>query len=74
MAERSPTDAIEIDYDPFNEFEVCGASYTPIYAGEPASVDPLTGIKYKPEFKGTVERIAQVCEIGGRGSGLRLTV
>ncbi|KAI7092901.1 hypothetical protein KC324_g21912, partial [Hortaea werneckii] len=32
-AERAgPTDPIEIDFDPFTEFTVCAASYTPIYA------------------------------------------
>jgi coatomer protein complex subunit alpha (xenin) len=29
--ERNPRNAIEISYDEFTPFEICAASYTPIY-------------------------------------------
>ncbi|EMC95760.1 hypothetical protein BAUCODRAFT_34527 [Baudoinia panamericana UAMH 10762] len=73
-AERGPTDAIEIEFDSFTEFDICGASYTPIYAGDASVSCPLTGIKFKPKYKGTVSPICEVCEIGKASSGLRLTV
>ncbi|KAF2772556.1 Coatomer, alpha subunit [Teratosphaeria nubilosa] len=73
-AERNPVDAVEVEFDAFNSFEVCAASFTPIYAGEPAVACPFTGVKYKPEYKGTVDRISEVTEIGKPASGLRLTV
>ncbi|KAI7121807.1 hypothetical protein KC316_g16712, partial [Hortaea werneckii] len=74
-AERAgPTDPIEIDFDPFTEFTVCAASYTPIYAGEASVACPFDGVQYQPQYKGTVCKVCEVCEVGGRGSGLRLVV
>ncbi|RMY77248.1 hypothetical protein D0863_01443 [Hortaea werneckii] len=53
-AERAgPTDPIEIDFDPFTEFTVCAASYTPIYAGEASVACPFDGVQYQPQYKGT---------------------
>jgi len=74
IAERSPTDAIEVEYDTFGEFEICAASYTPIYAGEPSVSCPLTGVKYHTKYKGSVCPISQITAIGAPASGLRLTV
>lgn len=74
QAERSPTDALDIEFDAFNEFDVCGASYTPIYAGEASSVCPFDGVKYQSRYKGTVCKVCGVCEVGKASSGLRLTV
>jgi coatomer protein complex subunit alpha (xenin) len=70
--ERTPTNAIDIEYDHFADFDICAASYTPIYAGQPFVQDPFTGAKYLPEYKGQVCRISQVTEIGAPASGLRL--
>ncbi|KAK0307450.1 hypothetical protein LTR01_005450 [Friedmanniomyces endolithicus] len=73
-AERSPTDALEIDFDSFTAFELCGGSYTPIFAGDAKVSCPFDGVKYLPKFKGTVCKVCGVCEVGKVGSGLRLTV
>jgi coatomer subunit alpha len=73
-AERSPTDAVDVEFDAFNQFDICAASYTPIYAGEPSVACPFTGVKYLPKYKGTVCKICEVCEVGKPASGLRLTV
>ncbi|KAI5777220.1 coatomer WD associated region-domain-containing protein [Geopyxis carbonaria] len=70
--ERTPTNAIDIEYDQFAEFDICAASYTPIYAGQPFVQDPFTGAKYLPKYKGQVCRISQVTEIGAPASGLRM--
>ena len=72
--ERSPGDALEIEFDPFAEFEVCGASYTPIYAGEQSVSCPYDGTKYQPKYKGTVCKVCEVCAIGAPSSGIRLTL
>ncbi|KAK4498415.1 hypothetical protein PRZ48_011073 [Zasmidium cellare] len=74
IAERSPTDPIEIEFDTFGEFDICGASYTPIYAGEASVASPFSGVKYHTKYKGTVCKIDDVAAIGAPSSGLRLTV
>ena len=34
--DRNPRNAVEISYDEFTAFEICAASYTPIYKGSSA--------------------------------------
>ncbi|KAJ5220344.1 hypothetical protein N7468_009548 [Penicillium chermesinum] len=74
QCERNPSDAIDIDFDQFAEFDICAASHTPIFSGSPFVTDPFTGAKYHPQYKGSVDRIAEVTEIGAPASGLRLFV
>ena len=31
--EKSPSDAVKLDYDPRNPFDVCSVTFTPIYRG-----------------------------------------
>lgn len=71
-AERNPSDAIEIDFDQFADFEICAASYTPIYGGSPSAACPYDGSKYHARYRGTVCRICEICQIGAPASGLRL--
>ena len=72
VAERNPADAIEIDFDQFADFEICAASHTPIYGGNPSVACPYDGSKYHNKYKGTVCKICEVCQIGAPASGLRL--
>lgn len=72
VAERNPSDAIEIDFDTFADFEICAASYTPIYGGSQSTSCPYDGSKYHGKYKGTVCKICEVCQIGAPASGLRL--
>jgi coatomer protein complex subunit alpha (xenin) len=72
VCERNPTDATEIDFDQFADFEICAASFTPIYGGSPSVACPYDGSKYHAKYKGTVCRICEVCQIGAPASGLRL--
>ncbi|KAF9892950.1 hypothetical protein FE257_000542 [Aspergillus nanangensis] len=74
QCERNPQDRIEIEFDQFAEFDICAASYSPIYSGSPSVSDPFTGAKYHEQYKGTVCRISEVTEIGAPASGLRLFV
>ncbi|PWY92664.1 coatomer subunit alpha [Aspergillus heteromorphus CBS 117.55] len=74
QCERSPQDKIDIEFDQFAEFDLCAASYTPIYGGSPSVSDPFTGAKYHEQYKGSVCRISEVTEIGAPASGLRLFV
>ncbi|KAL2000183.1 hypothetical protein VTN02DRAFT_3454 [Thermoascus thermophilus] len=74
QCERNPQDNIAIEFDQFAEFDICAASYTPIYSGSPSVSDPYTGAKYHEQYKGSVCRISDVTEIGAPASGLRLFV
>lgn len=72
QCERNPSDAIEIEFDQFAEFEVCAASHTPIYSGTSYESCAFDGSKYHSKYKGSVCRVCGVCEIGKNGSGLKL--
>lgn len=74
QCERNPSDQIDIEFDQFAEFDICAASYTPIFSGSPCVADPFTGAKYHEQYKGSVCRISEVTEIGAPASGLRLFV
>ncbi|XP_061177948.1 coatomer subunit alpha-like isoform X2 [Saccostrea echinata] len=71
--EKNPTDAHELKYDQHNPFDICAASYIPIYRGKPVVKCPLSGACYLPEFKGQVCRVTQVTEIGKDCIGLRIS-
>ncbi len=49
--DRNPRNAVEITYDEFTPFEICAATYTPIYKGSPSVRCPYTDAAYLPEFK-----------------------
>ncbi|KIJ32143.1 hypothetical protein M422DRAFT_266074 [Sphaerobolus stellatus SS14] len=68
--ERNPRNAIEISYDEFTDFEICGATFTPIYKGTPSVQCPYTGAQYLPEFKGKLDPLLGLTEIGAPTSGL----
>ncbi|KAK9448864.1 coatomer WD associated region-domain-containing protein [Limtongia smithiae] len=71
-ADQFGSDAVKIEYDPYAEFDVCAGSHTPIYAGAPFVIDPLTKSKFLPEFKGKISSISLISKVGAPASGLRL--
>lgn len=71
--EKNPVDEHELKYDQHNPFDICAATYTPIYRGKPVVKCPLSGSCYLPEFKGEVCRISKVTEIGKDCIGLRIS-
>ncbi|XP_048728495.1 coatomer subunit alpha-like [Ostrea edulis] len=71
--EKTPTDAHEVKYDQHNPFDICAATYVPIYRGKPVVKCQLSGACYLPEFKGEVCRVTQVTEIGKDCIGLRIS-
>ncbi|KAI0301648.1 coatomer subunit alpha-2 [Multifurca ochricompacta] len=68
--DRNPRDTVDISYDEFTEFEICAASYTPIYKGSPSVRCPYTDAAFLPEFKGTLDPLTCLTEIGVVASGL----
>jgi coatomer protein complex subunit alpha (xenin) len=68
--DRNPRNAVEISYDEFSPFDICAATYTPIYKGSPSVHCPYTDAAYLPQFKGHLDPLVQLAEIGGSASGL----
>ncbi|KAJ7634767.1 coatomer subunit alpha-2 [Roridomyces roridus] len=68
--ERNPRNAVDITYDEFTPFEICAASYTPIYKGSSAVYCPYMNAAYLPEFKGKLDPLIEMTEIGAVASGL----
>jgi coatomer protein complex subunit alpha (xenin) len=68
--DRNPRNAVEIAYDEFTSFEICAASLTPIYKGSPAVHCPYTDAPYQPKYKGQLDVLTQLTEIGATVSGL----
>ncbi|CDK25116.1 unnamed protein product [Kuraishia capsulata CBS 1993] len=66
------TDAIEIEFDPYAQFDICHATYSPIYQGSPIVTEALTGAKYRTSEKGKVCSITKITLIGAPASGLRI--
>lgn len=60
--EKTLTDAHQLNYDPHNPFDLCAASYTPLYRGRPVEKCPLSGACYCPPYKGQVCRVTQVSQ------------
>jgi len=71
--EKNPVDAHQLLYDEHNPFDICAASYRPIYRGKPVVKCPLSNACYLPEYKGEVCRVTKVTEIGKDCIGLRIS-
>jgi coatomer protein complex subunit alpha (xenin) len=69
-ADRNPRNAVEVPYDEFTAFEICAATFTPIYRGSPSVTCPYTNATYLPEFKGQLDPLLNLTEIGAAASGL----
>ncbi|VDM32758.1 unnamed protein product [Hydatigera taeniaeformis] len=72
ICDANPVDAFELAYDPRNPFEICPASFTPIYRGEECVREPLSGAAYRSEFKGQLCRVTKATEIGLAARGICL--
>ncbi|KAI8597622.1 Coatomer, alpha subunit [Dissophora ornata] len=70
VAERNPRDEIQLNYDQYNSFVVCGISYTPIYRGSPSVQCPYCRAHFKPEFQGNLCTICDISQVGGTGTGM----
>jgi len=70
--QKTPTNAHILLYDEFNPFDICSASYVPIYKGKPITKCQFSGASYLPEFKGQLCRVSKATEIGKDTIGLRI--
>ncbi|EMR08383.1 hypothetical protein PNEG_03223 [Pneumocystis murina B123] len=71
IGDRSPKDAIKINYDPFTDFDICAKSYTPIYKGNLKEICPFCGAKYLLKYKKTLCVICKISSIGASATGRR---
>jgi coatomer protein complex subunit alpha (xenin) len=71
--EKNLTDAIELEYDQHNPFDLCAASYTPIYRGKQVVKCPLSGACYLPQYQGEICRVTKSTKIGEDTVGLRIS-
>ncbi|KIO31399.1 hypothetical protein M407DRAFT_14100 [Tulasnella calospora MUT 4182] len=69
-AGQNGRDTVEISYNDFTDFDVCAASFTPIYKGSPLVKDPFTGACFLPDYLGKLSPLTEVTEIGAHASGL----
>lgn len=74
VCEKNPHDEHQLNYDEYNPFDICAASYVPIYRGNPVCKCPLSGAAYLPEFKGQLCRVTKATEIGKESLGLRISM
>ncbi|CAF1192527.1 unnamed protein product, partial [Adineta steineri] len=74
VCEKNPIDEQPMNYDQYNPFDICAASYVPIYRGNPVVKCPLSGAAYLPEYKGQLCRVTKATEIGKESLGLRISM
>lgn len=70
--DKNPVDEQQLAYDEHNPFDICAASFVPIYRGAECEVAPLSQAKYLPKYKGEVCRIDNVSQIGKSSAGLKI--
>ncbi|XP_006463326.1 hypothetical protein AGABI2DRAFT_73371 [Agaricus bisporus var. bisporus H97] len=68
--DRNPRNTVEISYDEFTSFDICAATYTPIYKGSPSVHCPYTDAAYLPECQGKLDPLMELTEIGAPAAGL----
>ncbi|KAI9497476.1 coatomer protein alpha subunit [Zychaea mexicana] len=74
VCERNLKDEIELNYDQYNPFVVCGISLEPIYRGSPTATCPYCRSSFKPEHEGKLCTICELSQIGAKASGLRIMI
>lgn len=68
--EKTPTDEAPVNYDPRNPFDVCSATFTPIYRGSKFVEDKYTGARFQPSAEGEVSPVGGFVRISADAGGL----
>ncbi|XP_027194065.1 coatomer subunit alpha [Dermatophagoides pteronyssinus] len=71
--EKSAIDEHKLNYSEHNPFNICAASYTPIYRGHVETKCPFCEATYAPEYQNTICRVCLVSAIGREAIGLRIS-
>jgi len=72
--ESNASNKVEMNYDAHNPFDICAASYTPIYKGRPLVKCPLSGACFKPEYSGSVSTVTKCTQVGMECSGIKISL
>ncbi|KNC53867.1 coatomer protein complex [Thecamonas trahens ATCC 50062] len=72
VCSKNPTNAVDVDYQEFNPFVMCCATYTPIYAGSPSATCGYCAAAYKPDLAGSICTVCLIGKVGAQGAGLVL--
>jgi len=70
--DKTPTDEHQLQYDEFNPFDICPATFTPIYKGQEKEDCPFCPVKYQKAYKDTVCKICEVACVGKSVQGLKI--
>ncbi|EFJ08647.1 hypothetical protein SELMODRAFT_447957 [Selaginella moellendorffii] len=68
--ERNPRDEKRMNYDGRNPFVVCGATFTPIYAGSRSVSCPYCAARFVPEVAGRICSVCDLAVVDADASGL----
>ncbi|KAK2079848.1 hypothetical protein QBZ16_002243 [Prototheca wickerhamii] len=68
--EKNPSDAVPLNYDPRNPFDLCSLTWTPIYRGNKYAEDPYTRARFQPDCAGQISPVGGLSKIGLEASGL----
>jgi len=71
--EKAPADALRIQYDPRNPFDIDCINFLPIYKGSKCSEDPYTGARFSPDCEGQISPLGDMVRIGADASGLLIS-
>ena len=69
--ENNPSEAVKVEYDPYNPFQVCSMSLTPIYRGTAFVTCPFCKAVYKQEMHGQLCIICGLSSVGADATGLK---
>lgn len=69
---ESKKDALQVNYNPFGQFEVCCAEFVQIQRGTQKVFCPFCGATYKKDHQGETCSICQLSKVGGEATGLVL--
>jgi coatomer protein complex subunit alpha (xenin) len=69
-AERSMSDATQLNYDFRNPFVTCGATYVPIYRGQKDVACPYCSSRFVPLQEGQLCTVCDLAVVGADASGL----
>jgi len=71
--EKAPTDAVKINYDPRNPFDICSITFSPVYKGSKYAEDPYTGARFQPSCEGQLSPLGDIVQVGADASGLLIS-
>ncbi len=71
--EKSMSDAVPLNYDPRNPFDICSITFTPIYRGSKYVEDRYTGARFQPSCEGQLSPLGDFVRIGADASGLLIS-